>query len=240
MTLNAFYEQRQVQVARFTPADFVAQINPTDADIEAYYKANPDKFQSAERADIEYVVLNLAAVQKDIVVPEAELKTYYEQNVQRLSGDEERRASHILLNAPKSAPAAEREAAKAKAAQLLAAVRKTPDSFAELARKNSQDTGSAAKGGDLDFFGRGAMVKVFEDTAFALKKGEISDVVESDFGFHIIRLDARARGEVLPFAAVQAPLLVAQEKAAWLRASRAFIARLAAAAEVSGITLKAA
>jgi peptidyl-prolyl cis-trans isomerase D len=188
VTLNAFYEQRQVQVARFAPTDFVGQINPTEAELETYYKANADKFQSVERADIEYVVLNLAAVQKDIVVPEAELKTYYEQNSARLAGLEERRASHILINADKGASAAEREAARAKAQALLAEVQKSPHQFAELARKNSQDTGSAAKGGDLDFFGRGAMVKPFEEAAFALKKGETSGVVETEFGFHIIRL----------------------------------------------------
>jgi peptidyl-prolyl cis-trans isomerase D len=188
VTLNAFYEQRQVQVARFAPADFVSQINPTDAELETFYKANADKFQSAERADIEYVVLNLAAVQKDIVVPEADLKTYYEQNAARLAGLEERRASHILINADKAAPAADRDAARAKAQALLAEVQKSPGQFAELARKNSQDSGSAAKGGDLDFFGRGAMVKPFEDAAFALKKGETSGVVETEFGFHIIRL----------------------------------------------------
>jgi len=188
VTLNAFYEQRQVQVAKFAPADFVSQINPSDEELQTYYKANADKFQSAERADIEYVVLDLAAVQKGIVVPEAELKSYYEQNAARLAGLEERRASHILINADKGASAAERDAARAKAQALLAEVQKSPNQFAELARKNSQDTGSAAKGGDLDFFGRGAMVKPFEEASFALKKGETSGVVETEFGFHIIRL----------------------------------------------------
>ena len=188
VTLNAFYEQRQVQVARFAPADFVGQIKPTQEELEAYYKTHADKFQSAERASVEYVVLDLASVQKGIVVPEAELKTYYEQNVARLAGLEERRASHILINADKTAPAAERDKARAKAQELLSALKQSPSQFAELARKNSQDSGSASKGGDLDFFGRGAMVKPFEDVAFALKKGEMSDVVETEFGFHIIRL----------------------------------------------------
>jgi len=206
VTLNAFYEQRQVQVARFAPADFVSQINPTDAELEAYYKANSDKFQSAERADIEYVVLNLAAVQKDIVVPEAELKTYYEQNSARLAGLEERRASHILINADKGASAAERDAARAKAQALLAEVQKSPSQFAELARKNSQDSGSAAKGGDLDFFGRGAMVKPFEEAAFALKKGETSGIVETEFGFHIIRLTDIKQPEQKSFESQRAKL----------------------------------
>ncbi|MEY4435384.1 MAG: hypothetical protein RL175_339 [Pseudomonadota bacterium] len=188
VTLNAFYEQRQVQVARFMPADYVSQIKPTDAELEAYYKANADKFQSAERADIEYVVLDLAAVQKGITVPEADLKTYFDQNSARLAGLEERRASHILINADKAAPAAERDAARQKAQALLAELQKSPSQFAEIARKNSQDTGSAAKGGDLDFFARGAMVKPFEEAAFSLKKGELSGVVETEFGFHIIRV----------------------------------------------------
>lgn len=206
VTLNAFYEQRQVQVARFAPADFVGQIKPTDAELDAYYKTNADKFQSAERADIEYVVLNLAAVQKDIVVPEAELKSYYEQNLARLAGLEERRASHILINADKGAPASERDAARAKAQALLAEVQKSPTQFAELARKNSQDTGSAAKGGDLDFFGRGAMVKPFEEVAFALKKGETSGVVETEFGFHIIRLTDIKQPEQKSFESQRAKL----------------------------------
>jgi peptidyl-prolyl cis-trans isomerase D len=206
VTLNAFYEQRQVQVARFAPSDFVAQISPSDAELEAYYKANADKFQSVERADIEYVVLNLAAVQKDIVVPEAELKTYFEQNSARLAGLEERRASHILINADKAASAAERDAARAKAQSLLAEVQKSPAQFAELARKNSQDTGSAAKGGDLDFFGRGAMVKPFEDAAFALKKGETSGLVETEFGFHIIRLTDIKQPEQKSFESQRAKL----------------------------------
>lgn len=188
VTLNAFYEQRQVQVTRFAPADFVAQIKPTDAELEAFYKANAEKFQSTERADIEYVVLDLAAVQKGIVVAEADLKTYFEQNAARLAGLEERRASHILINADKAAPADQRDAARTKAQALLAELQKSPNQFAEIARKNSQDTGSAAKGGDLDFFGRGAMVKPFEEAVFALKKGDISGVVETEFGFHIIRL----------------------------------------------------
>ncbi|MDO8251448.1 MAG: peptidylprolyl isomerase, partial [Rhodoferax sp.] len=139
-------------------------------------------------ANIEYLVLDLETVRKSITVNEADLKTYYDQNAARMAGQEERRASHILITAPKSAPAADREKARAKAQELQAAARKSPDGFAELAKKNSQDPGSAANGGDLDFFARGAMVKSFEDVAFAMKIGDISDVVESDFGYHIIKL----------------------------------------------------
>lgn len=186
--LNAFYERREVQVMRFNTTDYAGKVSPSDSEIEAYYQANPALFQAPESASIEYAVLDLATVKNSIVLNEADLKSYYEQNVSRLSGKEERRASHILINAPKDMPADARKQARERAEGVLAQARKAPDSFADLAKKNSQDTGSASSGGDLDYFGRGAMVKPFEDAAFAMKKGDISEVVESDFGFHIIKV----------------------------------------------------
>ncbi len=188
IALNALFQRREVQIARFSAADFASKVNVTEADLEAFYKRNEALFKAPEQADIEYVVLDLDAIRKTLVLNPDEVKSYYEQNASRLSGQEERRASHILISAPKTAPAAERQKAKAKADELLAAVRKSPDSFADVARKNSQDTGSATNGGDLGLFARGAMVKPFEDAVFAMKKGEISEVVESDFGYHIILL----------------------------------------------------
>jgi peptidyl-prolyl cis-trans isomerase D len=188
LALNAYFEKREIQLARFNATDFAAKLSPTDADLEQFYKANEKLFQAPEQASIEYVLLDVDSVKKSVTINEADLKTYYEQNAQRLSGAEERRASHILIASPKTASAADREKAKAKAQELLLGVKKSPDTFADVARKNSQDTGSAPSGGDLDFFARGAMVKPFEDVAFAMKKGDISDVVESEFGYHIIKL----------------------------------------------------
>lgn len=188
MALNAYFEKREIQVARFNASDFAARLTPTEADLEQFYKGNEKLFQAPEQASIEYVQLDLDTVKKGLTVNEADLKTYYEQNAQRLSGTEERRASHILIASPKTAPAADREKAKAKAEELLAQVKKAPNTFADVARKNSQDPGSAPNGGDLDFFARGSMVKPFEDAAFAMKKGDVSDVVESEFGYHVIKL----------------------------------------------------
>ena len=186
--LQAYLQRREIQIQRFEPATFAAKVQVTDADLEKFYQTQTDRFRSPESADVEYLVLDAAALAKNIQLPEQDIKTYYEQNLQRLSGQEQRRASHILINAAKDAPAAEREKARTKADGLLADVRKDPKSFAQLARKNSDDPGSASNGGDLDFFAKGAMVKSFEDAVFALKKGEISAVVESEFGFHIILL----------------------------------------------------
>lgn len=188
VALNAFFERREVQISRFNAADYVSKVTPSEAEIEAYYQANPKLFQAPEVATIEYTVLDLDAVKKSISLNESDVKSYYEQNAARLSGKEERRASHILINASKDLAAQARENARQVAAGLLEQVRKAPESFAEVARKHSQDTGSATNGGDLDYFGRGAMVKPFEEAVFSLKKGEISGIVETDFGFHIIKL----------------------------------------------------
>jgi peptidyl-prolyl cis-trans isomerase D len=187
-TLAAYFERRDIQVQRFSSAEFAAKVTPTDEQLDQFYKANPQLFQAPESASIEYLVLDLEAAKKGIVLKAEDVKAYYDQNAARLSSQEERRASHILITAPKNAPAAERSAAKAKAESLLAEVKAAPASFADVAKKNSQDPGSAANGGDLDFFARGAMVKPFEEAAFAMQKGDISSVVESDFGYHIIRL----------------------------------------------------
>ena len=205
---DALLQQREIQVQRFDAKDYLAKVNPTDDDLKAYYQAseNAAQFQAPEQATIEYVVLDLESIKKGITVPEDDLRKYYAENEKRFSTPEERRASHILVKAEKSAPAAEREKAKAKAAQLLAEVKKSPGSFADIARKNSDDPGSAQRGGDLDFFGRGAMVKPFEDAAFGLKQGEISGVVESDFGYHIIQVTGVRGGEKKSFEQVRAEI----------------------------------
>ena len=206
--VDAMYQQREVQLQRFDIKASLDKVAPTDADIEKYYKdpVNTLQFQAPEQASIEYVQLDLDTIKKGISVPEEDLRKYYTENQARYTAPEERRASHILIKAEKGASEADRAKAKAKAEALLADLKKNPASFTDLARKNSEDPGSAEKGGDLDFFGRGAMVKPFEDAAFALKPDEISGVVESDFGYHIIKLAATKGGEKRSFDSVRAEL----------------------------------
>jgi len=206
--LDAMFQQREVQVERFDAKDQLAKATPSDAEIEAYYKdpAHAAQFLAPEEAQVEYVVLDLDAVKKQIAVSDDDLRKYYAENEKRYTSAEERRASHILVKADKDASKADREKARAKAEMLLAEVRKNPQGFAEIAKKNSDDEGSAAKGGDLDFFGRGAMVKPFEEAAFGLKAGETSGIVESDFGFHIIQVTGARGGEKKSFDAVRAQI----------------------------------
>lgn len=188
VALNAYFEKREIQLLKFVPEDFAKRAVPTDAEIEAFYKSNAPLFQATEKASIQYVTLDVESLKKTITVNETEVKSYYEQNGDRLAGAEERKASHILIASPKTAAAADMQKAKQRATELLVEVKKAPASFGELAKKNSQDPVSAANNGDLGFFARGSMVKPFEDAVFAMQPKQISDVVESDFGYHIIQL----------------------------------------------------
>ncbi len=203
--LDAYFQQREVVLQRFDAASYTARVQPGDADLEAYYKdpAHSAQFQAPEQASVEYVVLDLDAMGQQVILNEEDLSRYYTENAARYATPEERRASHILIAADKALPAAERAKAKAKAEALLLEISKQAENFAELARKNSQDPGSAVNGGDLDFFGRGAMVKPFEDVAYGLKVGETSGVVETDFGYHIIRVTDKRGGEKRSFESVR-------------------------------------
>lgn len=204
--LQPFFERREVQVARFNPADFKAKVTLSDADLNAYYDTHKNRFQIPEQVDLEYLVLDMDAVARQVKINEADLKAYYDQNNAGLASREERRASHILLTFPSGADNAAKAEVKAKAQALLDQLQKDPKRFAELAKTQSQDPGSAARGGDLDFFGRGAMVKPFEDAAYSLKKGELSGLVESEFGYHIITVTDIRRPEPEPFAKVRPTL----------------------------------
>ena len=205
LAFDALLQQREVQLQRFDAKDFAARIEPGEAELEAFYKdaANSAQFQLPESAQIQFLVLDLEALKKQVTFNDDDLRKYYDENAARYSVPEERRASHILIKADKAANAADKAKAKARAEDLLAQARKNPTGFADLARKNSQDEGSAPNGGDLDFFGRGAMVKPFDEAAFNLKPGEISNVVESDFGYHVIQLTAVRGGSKKNFELVR-------------------------------------
>ncbi len=206
-SLEALLQQREVQVLRFASKDQTAGITPTEAELAAYHKAHEGEFRAPEQAQIEYVTLDIDSIAARVSAPEAELRNSYEQNIARYTVAEERRASHILVAAAKDAPAEQRKLAKSKAEKLLADVRAAPGSFAEVAKKYSDDTLSAPQGGDLAFNRRdGFAAQSQADAVFAMKVGEISNVVESDFGYHIIRLDAVRGGDKKPFEAVRAQI----------------------------------
>ncbi len=196
-------QEREVQEQLFKAADYASQVKITEDMLKAYYEKNSADFQIPEQVKAEYVVLNSDALASQIPVSDADIKSYYEQNAKRYGEEEQRRASHILVKVDKNASAADKAAAKSKAETLLAQVRKNPGDFARLAKENSQDPGSAPNGGDLGYFGKGMMVKPFEDAVSKLKQGEISDLVQSDFGYHIIQLTGIKPASVKPLEEVK-------------------------------------
>jgi peptidyl-prolyl cis-trans isomerase D len=179
-------QEREVQELLFPAADFVGQVKLSDEMVKAYYDKNAQLFEVPEQVKVEYVLFDPAVVESQVAVSDAEVADYYSKNQKRFAADEQRTASHILVTTKKDASAADKAAAKAKADAILAEVRKTPADFAKIAKAQSQDPGSAEMGGDLGVVEKGAFVKSVEDAIYKLKQGEISDVVPSEFGYHII------------------------------------------------------
>ena len=195
-------EKREIVEFRLNADSYLDKVKLADDAARKFYDENGKQFETPEQAKAEFVVLSMEAIGSQLAVTEAEVKAWYEGNKDRFRQAEERRASHILVASEKLG----KDKAKAKAEDLLQQIRKNPGAFEELAKKNSDDPGSASKGGDLGFFGRGMMVKPFEDTTYALKDGEISGVVESDFGFHIIKLTGIHAAKEKPLADVKAEI----------------------------------
>lgn len=181
-------QQRVVTVSEIKTKDFVKQVTVKPEEVKAYYEQHKNKLIVPEQVKIEFLSLSPVDFMRTVTVDDAEVKKYFDENAASLQGNEQRRASHILISFGVSATAAQKQEAKAKAEAILAQIKKDPKSFESLAIKNSQDPGSAVKGGDLGNFGRGAMVKPFEDAAFSMKVNEVSNLVESEFGYHVIKV----------------------------------------------------
>lgn len=200
-------QQREISWADLPASGVASQITVTPADVERYYASNKAEFTEPEQIRANYLELDMAAVAADLAVSEQAVADYYAAHAAQFGLPEQRSASHILITADRNADAATRAKAKAKATELFQTLQKAPQRFAELARTESEDPGSAAQGGSLGSFGRGMMVKPFEDAVFSMKPNEIRGPVESDFGYHIIRLDAIQPAKTAPLAEVRAAVV---------------------------------
>ncbi len=201
-------ERREVQEYRIGLDAFLDKVKLADGAAKKFYDENSKQFETPEQAKVEFVVLSMEALGEQLAISDAEARAWYDSHKDNYRQPEERRASHILIATEKLG----KDKARARATELLAEIRKNPGSFADLAKKNSDDPGSAAKGGDLGFFGRGMMVKPFEETVFTLKNGEISDIVETDFGYHIIKVTDIHVSQEKPFADVRADIAAELKK----------------------------
>lgn len=200
-------QEREVQEMVFPIAQFLPQVKVSDAMVKAYYDKNAALFSVPEQVKAEYVLFDAQAVASQVQVSDAEVTDFYNKNLKNYTTPEQRSASHILITLARDAKAPEQAAAKAKAEAVLAEVRKNPANFAEIAKAQSQDPDSAPSGGDLGVVEKGTFVKPVEDAIYALKEGETSGLVQSEFGYHIIKLTALK-------PAAQKPLAEAREEIA--------------------------
>ena len=205
MRLNQ--QVREVAAATIDIDPYLAQSKPDDAAIKAHYERNVMAYQVPEQVKLETLTLAMDGLMAKATVEPAEVKASYDGNMALYSDAEQRQASHILVAVKSDAKSTDKDAAKKKAEDLAAQAKSAPDKFEELAKKNSEDPGSKEQGGDLGYFGRGAMDKPFEDAVFAMKKaGEVVGPVESSFGYHIIKLTGVRPEKVKPFDEVKAQI----------------------------------
>lgn len=192
-------QEREIRTLTLDVAEFTNKAEVTDEEALAYYEQNPQQFTRPDQVKAAYIELSGTNLKETLSVSEDDAKANYDENQNKYGTAEQRQASHILVQGKGSE-------AKTKAEDLLAELNSGAD-FAELAKTSSDDTFSGKDGGKLDWFERGVMDPAFEEAAFALNKGEISGVVESDFGYHIIKLDDIKEPKVKPFTEVRDEIL---------------------------------
>ena len=188
----------KLAIVTFSADTFRSQVTASDAELTSYFDAHKDDFKIPEKRKIRYLTIDIDALRAKVVVPAADIERTYNNSIEQYSTPEQVRASHILLKTEGKDDAV----VKAKAEELLKQARGGAD-FADLARKNSEDEGSAKNGGDLDYFGRGRMVPEFDQTAFVLEPGKISDLVKTQYGYHIIKVTDKKAATTRPLAEVR-------------------------------------
>lgn len=195
-------EKVDLLLVRVDPVAFESRVTINPAALQNYFSANVEKFRLPQMASLRYIVFNPANYRSEVVLTDDEIKRYYDRNLDRFEIPEQVKAAHILIRTPQGADTKVKEQKRAEAAKVLAAIKAGKD-FAATARSLSEDPGSAGNGGDLGSFTRGTMVGPFEEAAFALKAGEVSGIVETSFGYHIIKVSEhttpriKAQSEVL-------------------------------------------
>jgi peptidyl-prolyl cis-trans isomerase D len=198
---NQRNEKVKLQVVALTEAKFRSGVTVTDADIASHFDAHKAEYRIGEQRKIKYILLDREQARLKVSVPPSDVQRYYNDNIQQYQTPEQVKASHILLKTDGKDEATVRKQAE----EVLKEVKSGGD-FAALAKKYSEDEGSKANGGDLDYFARGRMVPEFETVAFTLPPGQVSDLVKSQFGFHIIKVIDKRAGATTPLDQVRAQI----------------------------------
>lgn len=189
-------ERREIAYALFPADRFADGVELEVGAVEAFYEANQAQFMTEEAVDLEYLRLTRASIASSLSVSDEELREFYDQQAEAYASDEQRQARHILLTG---------DSAEQQALAALERVRAGED-FAAVAGEVSEDGGTKAAGGDLGWVGRGTLVGAFEDALFSMSVGEVVGPVETEFGFHIIRLEAVQAADIPPFETIQVQL----------------------------------
>ena len=201
--LGLLEQQREIAVATIPAEPFVKDVKIDDAAVKTFFDSNAQAFQTPEQARFEYVVLTPDAILGQVSVDPAEVKTQYESNLKQYGQEEQRSAAHVLIAVKPDAKPEEKAAARKKAEEIVGEAKANPAKFADLAKRFSQDPGSASQGGDLGSFGRGTMVKGFDQAVFDMKVSDIVGPVETDFGYHVIKLNGITPATTRPFEEVR-------------------------------------
>jgi peptidyl-prolyl cis-trans isomerase D len=197
-------EELKLKYAKFEADSFKNQVAITEEALQKYYDEHKTDYQTAEKRKLKYLTFLTSDV-ANVEPSEEEIEAHYQQNLAAYSQPEKRRARHILIKTSAADTAEDKAAKRQRAEEILAQARKGDD-FAGLATIYSED-GSASKGGDLGFFSRGKMVKPFEEAVFAMQEGEISDIVETQFGYHVIKLEKISPASVKPLEEVRGDIV---------------------------------
>lgn len=200
---SALTQQRTIQLRRFPAADYRSRVSVSPEDIKAWYDAHQQALTVPEQVTVQYLLLDEPAASQDIQVSDADVNGYYEQNKSRFGQPERRRASHILIQLPANASDSDRQAARAKAESLAQQAAANPADFDKLAKENSQDAGSAPKGGDLGWLGEGMLAGALGEAVFGLNEGQVSGVIESPSGFHVFQVTEIQPAAAKPLAEVR-------------------------------------
>ena len=197
-----FYRQREmvkINYLFFQPASFTELIEPTEKELDEYYKANQEEYREPERRRIAYIQIEPDRLSREVEVSEREVQRYYQTHLEDFMVPVQRRARHILFKVPTSATPEEEENIRKKAEEVLNRARVGED-FAELAKDYSEDETTAQTGGDLGYFSRGRMVKELDDVLFSMQINDISDLIRTNFGYHIVQLTEIQRAHYQPLS----------------------------------------
>lgn len=190
-------EKVNLAFVRLAPALLESKVEIKDDELAAWFSANLEQFRIPEKVALSYILIDPADFETDLQLSDAEIDKYYQRHLAEFDVSEQVKVSHVLIRVPSDADEATRAKKQALAEQVLADAKAGKD-FAELARKFSDDKASVPKGGDLGYFSRGSMVDSFEQAAFSLQPGELSEVVETPFGYHVIKAEGYIEAGVKP------------------------------------------